>query len=43
VLTKQEKWNPLKERLWHTPVEVIWWILIGFIATLLLYYYFIII
>lgn len=42
VLTKQEKWNPLKERLWHTPIEVLWWIIISFITTFLLYYYFII-
>ncbi len=43
VLTKQKKGMPLKERLWHTPVEVLWWILIGFIATFILYYCFIII
>ncbi len=43
VLMKQEKGNPLKERLGHTPVEVLWWILIGFIVTFVLYYCFIII
>jgi len=41
VLTKQEKWIPLKERLWHTPIEVLWWILVSFILTFVLYYYFI--
>lgn len=30
---------PLKERLWHTPVEVVWWIIISFILTFVLYYY----
>lgn len=43
VLTKQGKEIPLKERLWHTPLEVLWGILIGFITTFILYYYFIII
>ena len=42
VLTKQEKGMPLKERLGHTPIEVLWGILIGFIATFILYYCFII-
>ncbi len=39
VLTKQEKWLPLKERIWHTPIEVLWWIIIWFVATFVLYYY----
>ncbi len=30
---------PLKERLWHTPVEVIWGIILSFILTFVLYYY----
>ena len=30
---------PLKERLWHTPIEVAWWIIISFILTFVLYYY----
>jgi len=42
VLIKQKKGMPLKERIWHTPIEVLWWIIIGFITTFLLYYYFII-
>jgi acid phosphatase family membrane protein YuiD len=27
--------------LWHTPIEVLWWVLIGLVATFILYYYFI--
>jgi hypothetical protein len=42
ALIKQKKWTPLKERIWHTPIEVLWWIIVGFVATFLLYYYFII-
>ena len=30
---------PLKERLWHTPIEVAWWIIISFILTFVLYYH----
>ena len=30
---------PLKERLWHTPIEVAWWMIISFILTFVLYYY----
>lgn len=30
---------PLKERLWHTPIEVAWWMIISFILTFILYYY----
>ena len=30
---------PLKERLWHTPIEVAWWIIISFTLTFVLYYY----
>jgi membrane-associated phospholipid phosphatase len=29
--------------LWHTPIEVLGWVLIGFLATFILYYCFIII
>ncbi len=43
VLTKNEKESPLKERIWHTPIEVLWWIIVWFIATFLLYYYFILV
>ena len=43
VLTKQEKGSPLTERLGHTPVEVLWGIFIWFVATFILYYYFIVI
>ena len=38
VLQKKE-W-PLQERIWHTPREVAWWILIGSILTYMLYYRF---
>lgn len=41
VLTKREKW-PLKERIWHTWHEVVWWIIFGLIITFLLHYYFVI-
>lgn len=40
-LNREER-LPLKERLWHTPIEVVWWILISFILTFVLYYYLII-
>ena len=36
VLQKQTK-SYLKERIWHTPSEVIWWLLFGCIFTILLY------
>jgi len=52
VLTMQEKQNnmkhkkhniyQLKERLWHTPIEVLWWIIISILITAPLYYFFII-
>lgn len=35
----REERLPLKERLWHTPIEVAWWIIISFILTFILYYY----
>lgn len=35
----REERLPLKERLWHTPIEVAWWIIISFILTFVLYYY----
>ncbi len=41
VLTKQEKWIPLKERLWHTPIEVLWWIFLWLVVTFILYYSFV--
>lgn len=34
----REERLPLKERLWHTPIEVAWWIIISFILTFILYY-----
>ena len=37
-LNREER-LPLKERLWHTPIEVAWGILISFILTFILYYY----
>lgn len=40
-LNREER-LPLKERLWHTPIEVAWWIIISFILTFVLYYYLII-
>lgn len=40
-LTREDR-LPLKERLWHTPIEVAWWIIISFILTFILYYYLII-
>lgn len=42
VLIKQEKGIPLKERLWHTPIEVLWWIILWLVVTFILYYSFII-
>ena len=36
-LNREER-LPLKERLWHTPIEVAWWIIISFILTFVLYY-----
>jgi acid phosphatase family membrane protein YuiD len=41
VLTRKEKW-PLKERIWHTRVEVAWWIIFWLVLTFLLYYYFVV-
>ena len=41
VLTRKEKW-PLKERIWHTWQEVVWWVVFWLILTLLLYYYFVV-
>lgn len=38
VLTKNEK-LPLKERIWHTPFEVIWWVIFGVILTYIIYYF----
>lgn len=37
-LNREER-LPLKERLWHTPIEVAWWIIISFVLTFVLYYY----
>jgi uncharacterized protein len=40
VLSMTKKDHPLlKERLWHTPIEVLGWIVFGFILTFVLYYY----
>ena len=30
----------LKERLWHTPIEVLWWVIVSICITAPLYYYF---
>ncbi len=38
VLQKKE-W-PLKERIWHTPFEVLWWIVFGSVLTFVLYYWY---
>jgi len=40
-LNREER-LPLKERLWHTPIEVVWGIIISFVLTFVLYYYLII-
>ncbi len=37
ILQKKEKWL-LKERIWHTPLEVAWWIIFGSILTFIFYY-----
>lgn len=37
ILQKKEK-GILKERIWHTPFEVAWWILFGSILTYVIYY-----
>jgi len=37
ILQKKEK-GLLKERIWHTPLEVAWWILFGSILTYMFYY-----
>lgn len=37
ISSKKVKW-PLKERIWHTPLEVLWWIIFGCILTYVLYY-----
>lgn len=41
TLVMDKRNHPLKERLWHTPLEVVWWVVIWFVSTLLLYYYFV--
>lgn len=37
ISSKKVKW-PLKERIWHTPLEVLGWIIFGCILTYVLYY-----
>jgi len=37
ILQKKEK-GLLKERIWHTPREVVWWIIFGSILTYIFYY-----
>lgn len=37
ILQKKEK-EVLKERIWHTPLEVLWWIIFGSILTYIFYY-----
>lgn len=39
VLVKEQWWK-LRERLWHTPLEVLWWFVIGSVLTYVLYYLF---
>ena len=34
----QQKRSKLKERLWHTPVEVMWWFLFWIVLTFVFYY-----
>lgn len=38
LLSQQTKKSKLKERLWHTPIEVLWWFLFGAILTFVFYY-----
>lgn len=39
LMTQQSnKKSKLKERLWHTPIEVLWWFLFGVILTFVFYY-----
>lgn len=40
--TKALTMYDLKERLWHTPIEVVGWMLLWILLTIPLYYYFII-
>lgn len=37
VLQRQASPMRLKERMWHTPVEVIWWLVFGCILTVVFY------
>lgn len=37
-LMTQQKKSKLKERLWHTPTEVLWWFVFWVILTFVLYY-----
>lgn len=37
ILQKKEK-GLLKERIWHTPLEVAWWIIFGSVLTYIFYY-----
>lgn len=37
ISSKKIHW-PLKERIWHTPLEVFWWILFWWVLTYILYY-----
>ena len=37
ILQKKEK-GILKERIWHTPLEVLWWIIFGSVLTYVFYY-----
>ena len=37
ILQKKEKWL-LKERIWHTPLEVAWWIIFWSVLTYIFYY-----
>lgn len=39
--SKSLKLYDLKERLWHTPIEVLWWVIISICITAPLYYYFV--
>lgn len=38
VLFKEWKRKPLKERIWHTPLEVLGWFVLWSILTFILYY-----
>ena len=38
LMLEPQKRSKLKERLWHTPMEVMWWFLFWVILTFVFYY-----